>query len=220
MTDDKVLEPNDGRHLDRLLLLPVFFAIVLIWAGLAEFTLIQRTGALDRIVSQLGMTVSTLADINELSQGSGTSAIQASSNRRAAFWRALLQYPTASFCVESHGRIVAGERPAGVTGAAIFAQDVRSAFTVHASLPEADALAEWRRASWERVAAVFAVSLAFLILTHFLTSALRKRTSAEREATASADRARQLALYRTELQETVARRTEELAQETPISKFN
>jgi diguanylate cyclase (GGDEF)-like protein/PAS domain S-box-containing protein len=212
MADDKVLERNNGRHLDRLLLLPVFLAIVLIWAGLAEFTLVQRTSSLDRTASQLGITVSTLADINELAEGSGTSAIQASSNRRAAFWRALLQYPSASFWVESHGRIVAGERPTGVAGPAILAQDVRAAATVHASLPEADALAEWRRASWERVAAVVAVSLAFLILTHFLTGALRKRTSAEREATASAERARQLALYRTELQETVARRTEELAQ--------
>jgi hypothetical protein len=165
MADDKVLERKNGRHLDRLFLLPVFFAIVLIWAGLAEFTLVQRTGALDRTASQLGITVSTLADINELSDATGTSAIQASSNRRAAFWRALLQYPTASFWVESHGRIVAGERPTGVVGPAILAQDVRAAFTVHASLPEADALAEWRRASWECVAAVFAVSLAFLILT-------------------------------------------------------
>src|SRR5450631_4775570 len=100
MADDKVLERNNGRHLDRLLLLPVFLAIVLIWAGLAEFTLVQRTSSLDRTASQLGITVSTLADINELAEGSGTSAIQASSNRRAAFWRALLQYPSASFWVE------------------------------------------------------------------------------------------------------------------------
>jgi diguanylate cyclase (GGDEF)-like protein/PAS domain S-box-containing protein len=209
---DKVLIRTERRHLDRLLFLPVLVAIVLIWGGLAEFTLVQRAVALDRIQSQLGITVSTLADINELADRSGTSAAQASANRQAAFWRALLQYPTASFWVESHGRIAAGQPPASVVGPSIVAQDARATFTVHASLPEADALAEWRRATWQRVAAVLAVTLAFLVLTHFLTGALRKRASAEHEAAASAERARQLALYRTELEETVARRTEELAQ--------
>jgi diguanylate cyclase (GGDEF)-like protein/PAS domain S-box-containing protein len=209
----KALIWDERRHLDRLLFLPALVAIALIWGGLAEFSLVQREAALDRIESQLGITVSTLADFNELADRSGTSAAaQASTSRPAAFWRALLQYPTANFWVESRGHVLAGQPPTGVVGPSIVAQDARPGFTVHASLPEADALVEWRRATWQRVGTVFAVTLAFLVLTHFLMGALRKRASAEREAAAFAERAKQLALYRTQLEETVARRTEELAQ--------
>jgi diguanylate cyclase (GGDEF)-like protein/PAS domain S-box-containing protein len=209
----KVLGRNERRHLDRLLFLPVLVAIALIWGGLAEFTIVQREAALDHIQSQLGITVSTLADFNELADISGPiAAAQARTNRSAAFWRALLQYPTASFWMESRGRILAGQLPRDTLGPSIVAQDVRASFTVHAALPEADALLDWRRATWQRAATLLAVTLAFLVLTHFLMAALRQRAAAEREASASAERARQLALYRTQLEETVAHRTEELAQ--------
>jgi diguanylate cyclase (GGDEF)-like protein/PAS domain S-box-containing protein len=209
----KLLVRTERRHLDRLLLLPILVALVLIWGGLAEFTIVQRQATLDRVESQLGITVSTLADFSELAESSGRiAAAQAKTNRSAGFWRALLQYPTASFWIESGGHILAGELPADAAAPSIVAQDVRTSFTVHAALPTADALMEWRRATWQRVAMLLAVTLAFLVVMRFLTGSLRQRASAEREAAASAERAQQLALYRTQLEETVAHRTEELAQ--------
>jgi diguanylate cyclase (GGDEF)-like protein/PAS domain S-box-containing protein len=209
----KAIVNNQRRHLERLIFLPVLVALVLIWAGLVEFALAERRSALDHVQSQLGSTVSTLADFNELADQSGANTgARTNATRTAAFWRALVQYPTASFWVESRGSIVAGQPPAGGIGASIVAQDARGVITVHAALPEADALTEWKRATWQSVAALSVVTLAFLILTRFLTGALRQRAAAEREAAASAERATQLALYRTQLEATVARRTEELAQ--------
>ena len=92
------------------------------------------------------------------------------------------------------------------------AQDARGDFTVHASLPEADVLSDWKRAMWLSIAALASVSLLFLVLSRFLASALRARATAAREAEASDVLAEQLVLYRTQLEETVARRTEELGQ--------
>jgi diguanylate cyclase (GGDEF)-like protein/PAS domain S-box-containing protein len=148
-----------------------------------------------------------LADRSE-----ATAAAQTNASRTAAFWHALVQYPTASFWVEARGRVIAGQPPAGERGHSILVHDTRIAFTVHAALPEADALAGWERAMWQSVAALAAVTLAFLFLTRFLSKALRQRAAAERSAAASTERATQLAQYRAELQETVAHRTEELAQ--------
>ncbi len=209
----KAIVNNERRHLERLIFLPVLVALALIWGGLFEFALVERRSALDHVQNQLGSTVSTLADFNELADRSGPNAAeQTNASRTEAFWRALVQYPTASFWVESRGHIVAGQPPAGDLGASIIAQDTRGTFTVHAALPEADALTEWKRGMWQSVAALSAITLAFLILTRFLTGALRQRAAAEREAAASAERVTQLALYRTQLEETVTRRTEELAQ--------
>jgi diguanylate cyclase (GGDEF)-like protein/PAS domain S-box-containing protein len=208
----KAIVNKERRHLDRLIFLPLLVALALIWGGLFEFALVERSSALDHVQNELGSTVSTLADFSELADRSGNAAIQTNASRTAAFWRALLQYPTASFWVETRGHIVAGQPPAGDVGASIVAQDARGAFTVHAALPEADALTEWKRATWQSVGALSAVTLAFLILTRFLTGALRQRAAAERATAASAERATQLALYRTQLEERVARRTEELAE--------
>ncbi|MGP6157773.1 MAG: putative bifunctional diguanylate cyclase/phosphodiesterase [Vulcanimicrobiaceae bacterium] len=193
--------------------LPILAALVLIWGGFFEFTLAERRSALDHVQSQLASTVSTLADFNELANRSGTDqAAQANASRTEAFWHALLQYPTASFWVESSGRVVAGQPPGRDARPLIVAQDARGAFTVRAALPQADALAEWNGATWQNVAVLFAVTLVFLVMTRFLARALRQRAAADREVAASAERVKQLALYRTQLEETVVRRTEELAQ--------
>lgn len=209
----KASASGERRHLERLTFLPVVAALVLIWGGLLVFAQAERKSALDRVQSQLGSTVSTLADFNELADRAGANAAaQTNASRTAAFWHALMQYPTASFWVESRGRAVAGQPPVAGSGPSIVAQDTRGAFTVRAALPEEDALAEWKHATWESVAALAAVSLVFLILTGYLSKVLRQRAAAEREAAAAAEHATQFALYRTQLEQTVARRTEELAQ--------
>ncbi len=196
-----------------MIFLPVLVSLVLIWSGWTAFALAERRSALDHVQSQLASTVSTLADFSELAELSGASAAaRTNASRTEAFWHALLLYPTASFWVESHGRITAGQPPAGKTGPAIVAADARDTFTVHAALPEADALVDWKRATWQSIAALAAVTFAFLILTRFLANALRQRAIAEREAAGSAERAKQLTIYRAQLEKTVANRTEELAQ--------
>lgn len=209
----KAIVNKERYHLERLTFLPILAALVLVWGGLVTFTLAERTSALDRAQSQLQSTVATLADFNELADRSeATAAAQTNASRTAAFWRALVQYPTASFWVESRRRIIAGQPPVGERVPSIVAHDTRAAFTVRAALPEADALVGWERGTRQSVAALAAVTLGFLILTRFLSKALRQRAAAEREAAASSERATQLAQYRAELQETVAHRTEELAQ--------
>jgi diguanylate cyclase (GGDEF)-like protein/PAS domain S-box-containing protein len=207
----KANEPSERRHLERLAFVPMAAALVLVWGGLAAFDLAERKSALEHVQSRLGSTVSTLADFNELAEASGANSPgRANASRTAAFWHALVEYPTASFWVESGGRAVVGRPPAAGAGPAVEAQDARSGFTVHAALPEADALVDWKRAMLQSVAALSAVTLFFLILARFLAQAVRQRAAAEREAAASGERAAQLALFRAELQQTVAVRTEEL----------
>jgi diguanylate cyclase (GGDEF)-like protein/PAS domain S-box-containing protein len=182
------------------------------WAGLFEFAAIERRSALDRAQTQLTSMVATLADFNELAARSrANDAAQADASRTAAFRHASLRYPTAGFWVDSHGQIVAGHVPAGNVPS-VLAEDARGAFSVHASLPEADALVDWKHALWLSVVALASASLLFLVLTRSLASALRARATAAREAEASVVLAEQLVQYRTQLEETVARRTEELGE--------
>jgi diguanylate cyclase (GGDEF)-like protein/PAS domain S-box-containing protein len=101
--------------------------------------------------------------------------------------------------------------PAG-KGRSVLAEDARDDFTVNASIPEADALADRKHTMWLSVAALSSCSLLLLVLTRFLANALRTRGTAAGEAAACDERAKQLLLYRTQLEETVARRTEELGQ--------
>lgn len=202
-----------GRRepIEWLVAAPVLGAVLLIWVTVAAYTLQQRAATLARVTTQLRATVSTLADFNELAEVAGsTVAARASQNRSNAIWRALLQYPTASIWVESDGVVSAGQLPAGNPAGYLQVQDARSNFTVHAAIPRADALAGWRRAAKEGGAVLLLLSGALLVLTHFLLRARRQRAAAERETLAAQERAAQLAIYRSQLQSTVAERTADL----------
>lgn len=201
------------RRFERLIFLPVLGALLGFWAVMVVFTLAERRGVLERVQNQLGVTVSTLADFNELAEKSPVNtADDSSANRTAAIWRALLQYPTASIWVEAGGDVIAGEPPRGDSGGLILVEDSRPTFTVHAALPEADALNDWLRGTWQRGVAVAVASLGFLLLTGVLARTLRQRSDAERDRASAQERATQLALYRNQLEETVAHRTSELNQ--------
>jgi diguanylate cyclase (GGDEF)-like protein/PAS domain S-box-containing protein len=199
------------RRLDRLVFIPVVGSLLVIWITVIVFTIGERRVILERAQSQLGSTVSTLADFNELAaHATGDVTLHGNESRSAAIWRALLQYPTASIWVESNGVISAGQPPAADQSAFIQVEDARSTFTVHAALPRIDALSDWRRSVWQRSSALCVVSVGFLLLAQFLVRALRQRATAESAAAAAQERVTQLALYRTELQQTVALRTGEL----------
>ena len=172
---------SSTRHrIDHLVHLPVLGALIVIWATLAAFTYVERGVVLERVRAQLGATVATLADFNELATTTtGEAALRSSESRTAAIWRALLQYPTVRIWVDTGGVVSAGEPPSGNLAAFILMEDTRSGFTVHAALPRADALAEWRQSLWQRVAALVGVSIGFLLLTRLLTRALRQRGIAE-----------------------------------------
>jgi diguanylate cyclase (GGDEF)-like protein/PAS domain S-box-containing protein len=199
------------RRLEHLIFLPVLGALLGIWAITVILTLAERRATLERAQSQLGITIATLADFNELAEKStANSPDESSASRTAAIWRALVQYPAANIWFESGGILLAGDPPRGEQGAFILVTDTRAKFTVHASLPRAEALSEWRRAAWLRGSIVAVASFAFLFLTRVLASALRQRSDAERERAATQERVTQLALYRSQLEETVAQRTQEL----------
>jgi diguanylate cyclase (GGDEF)-like protein/PAS domain S-box-containing protein len=184
----------------------VLSVLVGLWAVVFAFTFVERGFTLERAREQLQITVITLADFNELAEQAEDIA---SDTRTDALWRALLQYPAASIWVEAGGEVTGG-LPAENLEAAILVEESRANFTVFAALPESEALADWQRSLLVRGLALVAVSIAFLVLTHYLVQALRQRSVAEREAAATQERNTQLTYYRTQLEDTVAARTSEL----------
>jgi len=182
-----------SRRLDRLVFVPTIAAIAGVWIMVGAFTLAERQQVLDRLEGQLGLTVATLADANELAAvAEGTTADQHSATREAAVWRALLQYPAASIWVEAGGKIVAGQPPEGDLSSFIVLEEARGAgdggaprFVVHAALPRDEALSDWRASAIIRAGIALLASAAFLVLTNFLAAALRRRAAAEHETAAA-----------------------------------
>ena len=186
-------------------------ALIGIWGIAAALLIANREHALERAQVQLSMTVERLADFKGLAGKPGSAAFDAhAATRRAAIWRALLQYPTAFIWVESDGRISAGQQPKSGFGPFILAEEHRGDFTVHAALPIADALRSWRHAARSQIGLLLAFSATFLLLTRVLMNALRQRAAAERGTAIAEERATQLALRRAQLEVTVAQRTTEL----------
>lgn len=175
-----VIASTKSQRVEKLVYLPMLAALILVWIVLAIVTYVERGVVLERARGQLGATVATLADFNELAATTtGETALRSSESRTAAIWRALLQYPTVRIWVDTGGVISAGERPSGDLAAFILMEDTRDNFTVHAALPQTEALAEWRKSSWQRATALVIVSIGFLLLTRLLTRALRQRRIAE-----------------------------------------
>jgi len=203
-------EPKTTSRFDRVVYLPVLAAIVAIWALVIAFTLSERQTALERAQIQLQSTVSTLADFNQLAQLLTNQSNAANSDRAAAIWRALLQYPAASIWVETHGVVSAGQPPQGELGPVIAATENRGDFAVHAVLPEREALTDWRRSAWWRAAALLLAGIAFIVLTEFLVRALRQRAAADREMAEAREHVTLLAQNRIDLEQTVTQRTAEL----------
>jgi diguanylate cyclase (GGDEF)-like protein/PAS domain S-box-containing protein len=203
---------NPSRRLDRLIFLPVVAALIGIWVMLYVYTVAERRTVLERAQAQLDVTVATLADFSELAESAAIANDQISANRTAAIWRALLQYPSASIWVETDGVVTAGAPAAGDSQELLVVADVRKNFTVHAALPQADVLGDWRRGAWQRGAVAAGASLAFLLLTALLARTLKQRSDAQRDNAAAQERVIQLAQYRTQLEETVELRTGELRQ--------
>ena len=149
------------------------------WVTLGAFTFVERGIYLERARNQLGATVSTLADFNELAeQAGGEAAARGNDVRNAAIWRALLQYPTASIWVETKGNVTGGQPPPGDLSTCLLIEDARTNFTVHGALPQADVFKDWYRSMWQRGAMLLGVSAAFLLMSHFLLRALRERAAA------------------------------------------
>jgi diguanylate cyclase (GGDEF)-like protein/PAS domain S-box-containing protein len=189
----------------------VLAALTVVWITMIVFTVSERNIALERALTQLGVTASTLADFNELAQQTTTTLSQnGTDSRSAAIWRALLRYPTSSIWVDEAGVVTAGEVPTGELASYLVVDDSRARFTVHVALPRLDALVEWRHSAWLRSGALLGVSLGFIILSRFLVRALRQRSSAEREIEAARERASQWSAYKDQLEQTVCERTAEL----------
>ncbi len=181
------------------------------WSTVAIYSFEQHRTELARVRSQLEATVSTLADFNELAAAAGSdTAVRASASRSAAIWRALLQYPAASIWVDTEGALSAGEPPPSAASDYLEVEDTRMHFSVHAALPWAAALADWRRSLWQNLVLCGFVSIALLVMVHFLMRARQARDAAERDALMARERSSQLSIYRTELERTVAERTSDL----------
>jgi diguanylate cyclase (GGDEF)-like protein/PAS domain S-box-containing protein len=201
--------PN--RPFERLVFVPVVGALLIVWGVAAGFKLVERRSDLERARTQLAATVSILADFTALTQDSRTVPHdERATEQTAAIWRALLQYPTANIWVTSSGRVSEGQQPSSAGGPYIFVEETRGEATVHAALPERDALARWRWEAWWGAGVLAGVSAAFLFLTQLLSRALRRRNAAETDAALARDREAQLTAFQTELQATVSDRTREL----------
>jgi GAF domain len=210
-------ESSSVRRYARLIFVPVVLALMGIWALLYNLTLSEQRARLEQVQSQLSFTVAALADYNALAQLThGGGGGDSNASRTAAIWRALLQYPSASIWVEDHGVLSAGQMPQGDRATMIVVEERRGDWSMHAALPRKDALAEWQRGAWQRGIITALISLAFLTVTGYLSRALRARSDAERDRAAEQERGLQLAQYRSQLEETVARRTAELQQSNAL----
>lgn len=199
------------RRLELLVFVPVVGALIIVWAVAFGFKIVERTTDLEQARSQLSITISILADLNELTQRvQGTPPEQRLEERTAAIWRALLRYPTANIWVEADGRVIDGQMPTGERAPYIFVTDTRANFSVHAALPEADALESWTNETIWGGGLLAAVTLAILLLTRFLARALRQRTLAEQQILLAQERTTQLTAFQAELQTTVEQRTQQL----------
>ena len=194
-----------------MVFLPVAGALIIVWGVAIGFKLLERTTDLEQARSQLSITLSTLADINELTEKVGSpSRDRHMEERTTAIWRALLRYPTASIWVDVNGQVVDGQAPTGDRAPYIFIDENRPTFSIHAALPEADALENWRLEAQWGGGLLAAVTLAFLLLTHFLARELAQRTAAEQQIMLAQERTNQLTAFQGELQATVDRRTRDL----------
>jgi diguanylate cyclase (GGDEF)-like protein/PAS domain S-box-containing protein len=201
------------RYHKQAVFLMFLAALLAIWGIVAGFTIAERRSTLERIHSQLEYTVGTLVDLSVLSERAAQAPARPSDpDRAAAFWRVLLQYPAAWVWIENDGKISAGQPPPPDAGPVISAAATSGDITAHAALTEANALIDWRRAALQRVGALVAASVAFLILGSRLQRALIQRTAAELGAAAAEERALQLVNYQAQLEGTVAERTTELRQ--------
>jgi hypothetical protein len=202
---------------ERLAWLPILAALAGMWVLAIMLTLSERRFTLERVKTQLAGVITTLADFHELADlATGEAMIQSADTRMAAIWRALLQYPTASIWVETDGVISGGDAPLAAIDDAIVVQEARENFTVHAALPRADALVEWRRSAWQRGLAALIASVVFLLLSMFLIRALKQRTVAVQEAGKQRERATALARFKAQLEDTVIVRTEELRESNEL----
>ncbi len=200
-----------GQRLKYLVFLPVVGALIIVWGLAIVFKLQERTTDLAAARNQLATTVSALADFNEMAERSpGSTPDERTAQRTASIWRALLRYPTAAIWVVSDGKLIDGQPPTADNGPYLFVEEARAQFTVHAALPEADALTSWRSESITGSGILAVASLAFLGLTLFLSRTLRQRTMAEQEASLAQERTAQLTAFQTQLQQTVAARTQDL----------
>jgi hypothetical protein len=148
---------------ERLAWLPILAALAGMWVLAIMLTLSERRFTLERVKTQLAGVITTLADFHELADlATGEAMIQSADTRMAAIWRALLQYPTASIWVETDGVISGGDAPLAAIDDAIVVQEARENFTVHAALPRADALVEWRRSAWQRGLAALIASVVII----------------------------------------------------------
>jgi len=209
-------ESMSVRRYARLIFVPVVLALIGVWALLFNLSLSERRATLEQVQSQLSFTVATLADFNALTQFSHGGGSDINASRTAAIWHALLQYPSASIWVEEHGVLSAGQMPQGDRAAMIVVEERRGDWSVHAALARKDALAEWQRGVWQRAIVTTLISLAFLTVTGYLSRALRARSDAESDRAAEHERGLQLAQYRAQLEQTVARRTAELQQSNTL----
>src|ERR1700722_6831173 len=193
------------RRYTKLVFLPMVLALIGVWGLLFNLSLSERRATLEHVQSQLSFTVATLADFNALAQPSRDGAgADTNPSRPASIW------------VEDHGALSAGQPPPGDRAAMIVVEERRGDWSVHAALPRKDALAEWQRGAWQRGIITALISLAFLTVTGYLSRALRARSDAERDRAAEQERGLQLAQYRSQLEETVARRTAELQQSNTL----
>ena len=208
------LSGHGGRRYRRWLIFPPALAALLaIWVIVAGFTAVERGATLERAQSQLDNTASTLLELSVLAElAAQIPGHPDDPDRMAAFWQILLQYPTAWIWIEKGGTISVGQAPPRGVGHLIVAAAASGDMSAHAALARADALKDWRRSVWWRVAVMLISSVGFLLLADQLSRALTQRAIAEESAARAEDRAIQLNVYKKQLEDTVTQRTAELRQ--------
>lgn len=206
--------PQSGERRHRwLVFVPTLALMIATWGVVAGFTYIEHGATLERAQSQLQNTASTLVELSVMAERAAEAPSRPDDpDRTAAFWRILLQYPTAWIWIEKGGTISFGQAPPGDAGSLIAAAATSGDTSAHAALSRADALADWRHSMWLRTGMLLIGSAGFLILANLLSRALNQRVTAERNTVIAEERAVQLSLYKTRLEETVAQRTADVRQ--------
>ncbi len=203
----KALAAVHARHSLRLLLILRLTLIGIIWGGMIFHLVVEREGAIEERRAQLWVMAEALATASDLAEKTETNLFGAAATDDSVIWEARRRFPNVAVWVERRGVLFAGEKPEQSLANAITVKVRRGDFTVRASLPRAGVLADWRLAASLESAALAVVTIVFMLLGQSLRRALRRHEGAEREAAVAEERARQLALYQTELEARVKERT-------------
>jgi len=177
---DSPTKPKILPRLDRLIFLPVVLALLVFWALMFASVSQTHRETLERARQGLTSTVKHLTNIEMLLEtDTGRSEAQKQNLRDRAIRDVLLQKPLFHVWIESGGATIAGQSLAIDGSALISHTESFGSTTVHGAELLTDVMAVWRRGLWHGVEILATITVTVVVITGFLSQAIRQRTASE-----------------------------------------